>query len=192
MRSNEMPINLPKNWADLHVDADVLCHCCPKITPFADRMSVVVSVDLARFYCSSACRDVDAVEYAPVAAANVIKAASIVKKWHARRSWPFTTTGVHDGTKVRSLPLDIRVALAMSSPFERTTLSVGLDAAELSYCDQFWPIVQEVGHTVLFDDQARRKRAEDAEILSTKTHGALKRARDARDARAVTPNMSEA
>ena len=29
--------------------------------------------------------------------------------------------------------------------------------------------VQEVGHTVLFDDQARRKRAEDAEILRLST-----------------------
>ena len=142
MRSNEMPINLPKNWADLHVDADVLCHCCPNITLFADRMSVVVSVDLARFYCSSACCDADSAEYAPVAAANVSKAASIVKKWRARLSWPFTATGVHDGTMVRSLPLDIRVALAMSSPFERTTLSVGLDAAEVAFSDQFWPIVQ--------------------------------------------------
>ena len=75
-------------------------------------------------------------------AANVSKAASIVKKWRARRSWPFTATGVHDGTKVRSLPLDIRVALAMSSPFERTTLAVGLDAAEIAFSDQFWPIVQ--------------------------------------------------
>ena len=52
--------------------------------------------------------------------------------------------------------------------------------------------MQEVGHTVLFDDLARRKRAEDAEILSTKTHGAMKHARDARDARAAVPNFSEA
>ena len=192
VRSNEMPINLPKNWDQLHVVSNILYHCCPKITPFADRMSVVVSVDLARFYCSSACCDMDAVEYASAAAANVSKAASIIKKWRTRQSWPFTATGVHDGTKLRSLPLDIRVALAMSSPLERTNLSIGLDAAELSFVDAYWPIVQEVAHTVLFDDQARRKRADDAEIMSTKTHGAMKRAREARVARAATPDATEA
>ena len=79
----------------------------------------------------------------------------------------------------------------MSSPLERTNLAVGLDAAELSFCDAYWPIVQEFAHTVLYDDQARRKRAEDAEIMSTKTHGAMKRAREARDARAVTPNAAD-
>ena len=81
---------------------------------------------------------------------------------------------------------------SVSSPLERTNLSVGLDAAELSFCDAFWPIVQEVAHTVLFDDQSRRKRADDAEIMSTKTHGAMKRAREARVARAATPDASEA
>ena len=180
VRSNEMPINLPKNWDQLHVVSNILCHCCPKITPFADRMSVVVSVDLARFYCSSTCCDMDAVEYASEAAANVLTAASIVKKWRARRSWPFTVTGVHDGTKLRSLPLDIRVVLAMSSPLERTNLAIGMDAAELSFIDSYWPVAQEIDHTVLYEDQARRKHAEDAEIMSTKTHGAMKRAREAR------------
>ena len=78
----------------------------------------------------------------------------------------------------------------MSSPLERTNLSVGMDAAELSFCDAYWPIVQEVAHTVLYDDQARRKRAEDAEIMSTKMHGAMKRVRELRVARGVAPNAS--
>ena len=86
---------------------------------------------------------------------------------------------MHDGTKLRSLPLDIRVVLAMSSPLERTNLAVGLDAAELSFSDSYWALAQELTHTVLYEDQARRKRAEDTEIMSTKTHGAMKRAREA-------------
>ena len=80
----------------------------------------------------------------------------------------------------------------MSSPLERTNLAVGLDAAELSFADSYWPVVQELTHTILYEDQARRKRAEDAEIMSTKTHSAMKRARELRGVRAATPDASDA
>ena len=92
LEANTMPIARPSQWLRLHVEADVLCHTCPKIVPFADRhtvLTVVLSSDLTRLYCSKECCDADAVTYAAGGNRNVERAARIVHEGRQRRSWPF-------------------------------------------------------------------------------------------------------
>ena len=139
------------------------------------------------------CCDADAVTYAAESRRNVERAARIVDKWRRRRSWPFCVIAVNEGGKTRSLPLDIRVALGMSCFVGRTNLSTGLDADECDFIDRCWMLVQSETHDRIFEDQSLRKRAELREIERCKVHGMLQKAVErARDARAATPNFSEA
>ena len=193
LEANTMPIARPSQWLRLHVQADVLCHYCPRIVPFADRHAVVLSRDLTRLYCSKKCCDGDAVTYATESGRNVERAAHIVDKWRRRRSWPFCVIAVNEGGKLHSLPLDMRVALGMSCFIGRTNLSTGLDADECEFVDRCWAICQSQLHDRILSDQALRKLAESKEIGRCKVHGMLQKAVErARDARAAAANVSEA
>ena len=193
LQANTMPIARPSQWLRLHVDADVLCHVCPRIVPFEDRHAVVLSKDITRLYCSPECCDADAVTYAAESRCNMERAARIVDKWRRRSSWPFCVIAVNEGGKTRSLPLDIRVALGMSCFVGRTNLSTGLDADECDFIDRCWMLAQNLTHDRIFEEQSLRKRAELHEIERCKVHGMLQKAVErARDARAAAANVSEA
>ena len=56
LEANTMPIARPSQWLRLHVEADVLCHVCPRIVPLVDRNAVVLSKDLTRLRSLAPCR----------------------------------------------------------------------------------------------------------------------------------------
>ena len=111
---NEMPIARVSHWSKLYVQVDVLCHACDTVVKFEDRANVVLSDDLARAYCSHQCSTKDAETYAAASVENLAIANKIVNRWRRLRMWPFCVTCVRENGKIKSLPLDIRVALGMS------------------------------------------------------------------------------
>ena len=176
IQMNEMPIARVNHWSRLHVRADLLCHTCDTVVKFEDRANVVLSDDLARAYCSQTCLTADAETYAETSAANLAMANKIVCKWRRLRMWPFCVTCVRENDKVKSLPLDIRVSLGMSSVLERTNLKDHLSPEEASFVDLRWSTCQESCNSVIVLEEQERKRRNAIEVARTKFHSTLQRA----------------
>ena len=171
-----LPISRPANWQKTGVRIDTLCHACSNVVGYDDRNSLVVSECLKRVYCCADCQERDAPMHAADSALTMAIASSVVSKWKARRSWPFTTVRVDtDGRRARSLPVDSRVLLGATSICEKSTLAHGLTTEEALVVDLVPALFQELVHgTVHADDEARKKR-ELEEVRKTRVHSTLQR-----------------